>query len=274
MSELSITPVQYEDAEVLITVKTYPTPSQDHVETVCVAGVRIDTETPSWVRLYPIPFRALGETEQFKKYQLVKVKIKKRGSKDPRPESYAPKLDTLELGSVIDSSSNWKKRKDLLHPVIGATSTCELIDINRRTPMSQPAPSLGLVKAAVSKIESIPFRDWTEKQREKAERAAQGDLFSAPLSLLAPFPYRVRVHYKCSSENCTGHKQEILDWELGAAGYRWQRQYSDPEQRILDKWKQLLSNAEKDVHLFVGNQHQYRQSFSILGIWYPKLVRP
>lgn len=47
--------------QVLIAVKTYPTLSRKHGETVCTAGIRADG---SGVRLYPVPFRRLDEQEQ------------------------------------------------------------------------------------------------------------------------------------------------------------------------------------------------------------------
>ncbi|MDQ2710039.1 MAG: hypothetical protein M3Z25_21535 [Actinomycetota bacterium] len=43
-----------EPMRVLVTVKAYPQPSRSYGETVCVAGVRIDTPTPSWTRLHPV----------------------------------------------------------------------------------------------------------------------------------------------------------------------------------------------------------------------------
>lgn len=45
--------------KVLITVKSYPSPSRRYGETVCVAGV--DLDSGRWVRLYPIPFRDLDK---------------------------------------------------------------------------------------------------------------------------------------------------------------------------------------------------------------------
>jgi hypothetical protein len=104
----------YEFADILVTVKTYPTPSQTHVETVCVAGVRVDKVTPSWVRLYPIAFRTLDGEEQFKKYQIVHVPIRARGSSDPRPESYSPDMSKIDMGEVVTSTKNWARRANLM----------------------------------------------------------------------------------------------------------------------------------------------------------------
>ena len=48
---------------VLITVKTYPIPSSRYDELVCTAGV---TETGDLVRLYPINFRDLPFSKQYR----------------------------------------------------------------------------------------------------------------------------------------------------------------------------------------------------------------
>ena len=96
---------------VLITVKTYPTLSRRHGETVCTAGVR---EDGSWVRIYPVPFRRLSETEQYSKYDWVECKlIKSKG--DLRPESYG-RADVGELTPAghVDTADKWRERRKLL----------------------------------------------------------------------------------------------------------------------------------------------------------------
>lgn len=79
----------------LILVKTYPTLSTKYGETVCTAAMRDDG---SWVRLYPVPFRRLGETEQYRKYDWLECRIV-RNTQDRRPESYRP-VDESELQAV------------------------------------------------------------------------------------------------------------------------------------------------------------------------------
>ena len=73
-----------EKQRILITVKTYPTLSRKYGETVCTAGIR---EDGSWVRMYPVPFRRLGEQEQYTKYDWVECQLAPYRS-DPRPESF------------------------------------------------------------------------------------------------------------------------------------------------------------------------------------------
>lgn len=262
----------YEHMRVLVTVKTYPSPSQAHVETVCVAGVRIDTPTPTWVRLYPIPFRVMGEEDRFKKWQIVEVDARPRGASDPRPESYSPDLSTLELGEVIPAGGAWQRRRDILGPLVGGTTSCELLHGARAVTMDVGSPSLGMIKPIVKKVEPLERQEWSQKQMAKVEVGAAGDLFTAPLAKLETPPFRIRYHFDCMAPSCRGHKQEVLDWELGASGYLWQRRYQDQAgAKVLEKWTSMVAD-DKDVYFFVGNQHQHRESFSVLGVWYPKKV--
>lgn len=55
-----------ETAEVIVTVKTYPNPSETYGENVCVAGVRLDRGRPEWIRLYPAKFRNADFDSQFR----------------------------------------------------------------------------------------------------------------------------------------------------------------------------------------------------------------
>ncbi len=86
---------------ILITVKTYPTLSRKHGETVCTAGIR---EDGSWVRLHPVPFRRLDEREQYRKFDWIELDVRKsisdhrlethhRGAAPPHP----PAGEQLEI---------------------------------------------------------------------------------------------------------------------------------------------------------------------------------
>lgn len=49
----------YETKTLLVTVKTYPTPSAKYIETTCVSGI---TDDGHWIRLHPVNFRSLEDT--------------------------------------------------------------------------------------------------------------------------------------------------------------------------------------------------------------------
>ena len=99
------------NGRVLITVKTYPTLSRKYGETVCTAGV---CEDGSWVRIYPVPFRRLDETEQYAKYDWIDCKLIKSKS-DPRPETRHPtNLSDLKPVEHMGTEDNWRDRRKLL----------------------------------------------------------------------------------------------------------------------------------------------------------------
>ena len=96
---------------ILITVKTYPTLSRKYGETVCTAGVRPDG---SWVRIYPVPFRRLGEAEKYKKFDWIECSLV-RSRSDPRPETRHA-ADLRELVSVGRIGARRARRRLSLHP--------------------------------------------------------------------------------------------------------------------------------------------------------------
>lgn len=95
-----------ETKQVLITVKAYPNPSKKYVETVCCAG--IDLETGRWIRLYPVPYRDLDASKQFKKYTIIKVRCRK-ASDDTRVESHKIDSDSIEIVQWLDTKDNWRQ---------------------------------------------------------------------------------------------------------------------------------------------------------------------
>ena len=81
----------------LVTVKAYPAIGKKSGEAVCVAGVRLDADTPEWIRLFPVGFRDLPADKKFHKYQVVRLKVT-RSTSDRRPESRTPDLHSMVLG--------------------------------------------------------------------------------------------------------------------------------------------------------------------------------
>src|SRR4030042_1494207 len=103
----------FEKKKILITVKTYPLPSKKSIEASCTAGI---TEDGKWIRLFPLPFRLLEHSKQFKKYQWIEASVTK--ATDPRPESYKIDIDTINpIGQPIPTNNNWKFRKEIVLPL-------------------------------------------------------------------------------------------------------------------------------------------------------------
>jgi hypothetical protein len=264
-----------ETATVMITVKTYPNPSETYGETVCVAGVRLDRGRSEWIRLYPVKFRNADFDSQFKKYEIIRVNGTYHQTNDNRPESFRPRQEELVHVEQLDTSTNWQRRRVHLDGLIGATTMCELLDQNPVGGMGTPSPSLGLIKPADVEVRVLDGDQWTADEQAKIDRASAPDLFGTSLAPLQPAPFAVRYKYRCASQRCTGHKhdQKVLDWEAGQAGRQWLRDYGDAGAReaMMTKWRDQLLSPDNDVHFYVGNQNRRRRSFSVLGVWYPKI---
>lgn len=265
-----------ETATVLVTVKTYPSPSDKYGETVCVAGVRLDRPDPEWIRLYPMKFRLVDYEQQFAKYEIIEVPVVSPGSRDPRPESMRPDQTRLKSIRKVTPAKNWAERRHLIRPLIGSTTTCALIAANLAVDYSRPAPSLGLIKVRDAQITVTDGNPWDERQLSKVGRAAQPDLFHPDgFQELEPAPFRVTIKYRCESAGCPGHEPTFLDWETGQAGRRWLRESGPVSARrqLRAKYEDLV-DTRRDAHLYVGNLHQHRSSFSALGLWSPKAEPP
>lgn len=247
--------------KVLITVKAYPQSSKKHQETVCTAGICVDTK--EWVRLYPVPFRFLEDGKQFKKYDVLDVEVTSDGT-DGRPESHKIREDTLSICENIGPDDNWRRRKEFVLPTL-SKSMCEI----QREQISSKK-SLGAFKLSKPK----DFHWEAVDLSKETDDAVQLTLFDNNKKQLEKLAYDFRYKYTCDNEpDCTGHDQKILDWELGEALRQWRARYSS-EQETLEKLKEMWLDTmfadEKDPVVFVGNHHLYRQSFMVLGVFYPK----
>lgn len=103
--------------KILITVKAYPNPSAKYDETVCVAG--IDVETKEWIRLYPVSYRDIPFSKRFKKYQIVEIMVTEH-AKDSRPESYRPDIGSIKIVWELSTKNDpyWKDRREMIFPTV------------------------------------------------------------------------------------------------------------------------------------------------------------
>lgn len=262
-----------ETAEVMVTVKTYPNPSDKYLETVCVAGVRLDRERPEWIRLYPVRFRNEDFDRTFKKYDVIRVNGTYHQSNDVRLESFRPRQDEMTHVNRLGTSSNWQARRANLGGLVGATTMCELLAQNPVGEMVNPAPSLGLIKPHDIKVTVEDGQPWSKSEQAKIDRASAPDLFGSSLAPLEPAPFAIKYKYKCATATCRGHEQKVLDWEAGQGGRKWLRDYGDrtcAREAMLTKWRDEMLAEDNDIHFYVGNQNARHWVFSVLGVWRPK----
>lgn len=250
---------------VLITVKAAPQPSSTYGETVCVAGLRLDLDDTGWVRLFPINFRELELNQQFKKYQVVRLRARP-ARPDPRVESWRPDLTSIETERVLTS---WPARRQFVDQYI-TESMCDVLDAVQAAP---PARSLAAVRPSmVTGLEITAHPGWTRDEQAKIDAYAnQLDLEGSDRSALEAPAYRGWYVYRCERPTCRGHRQGILDWEFVALQRRL-RGHTDREVRSLlqEKFLDDLCAPDRDVAFYVGNQAKRQHVFSVLGVYYPK----
>jgi len=250
-------------ATVLITVKAYPAIGKKTGEAVCVAGVRLDSETPERIRLFPVGFRDLPRDKQFNKYQVVRLKVK-RPTSDRRPESRTPDLGSLALGEQVGPDKGWAARAALMSPLVAATTTCELLAGAQREGGS--APSLGLVKPTVLGFTVEANPDY----RPISEGPVTVDLFGHQKDLLEQSPVIAKFRYRCESRDCKGHVQSLIDWESGQLARRNRGRGVGEMLRLhRERFLDDLCGPGRDTHFYVGNMHQHPTDFLVLGVWRP-----
>ncbi len=263
--------VEGERAQVLVTVKATPQPSASYGDTSCVAGVRIDGNGPTWIRLYPIAFRWLDGESQFAKYDVIELEVRRRDS-DTRKESYSPAQDSWHK---INHLKPGKSR----HQVIGrlpVTTTCELMSAASSDPA---ATSLGLVYPAdVDRLEFEPHPKWTPEQLAKMqdrifkESTALIPMSGSIPSVLKEPAFKVRYRYRCESTGCRGHQGRILDWEPTALQNRLRHDGKDVKAGVTEKFLDQMFAADRRTGFYMGNFElaARRGKFSVLGVYWPK----
>lgn len=251
--------------KILITAKTYPSLSKKYEETVCTAGIELGEEQrpAAWVRIYPIPFRYEDNSKKFKLYSVIEAEVEK-DLNDSRLESYKIINDQYEVtGGPLDTKKNWEKRKQVLFPLL--QKSLEEIKTNNQ--------SIGVIKPReiISIFHQEGEKDWSDSQ---SYGLAQQNLFKKKKPL-DKVPFRFYYQFKCNDESCKGHKLSVIDWgtlELYRKMYAEAPPGSDKEKYAIKKviYKLEYFSKETDLHFIVGNQKLHRNSFMIIGLFYPK----
>ncbi|MDD4099545.1 MAG: hypothetical protein PHT47_00465 [Candidatus Cloacimonetes bacterium] len=250
---------------VLITVKTYPNPSKNYIETVCTAGLDEDL---NWIRLYPIPFRAKPLNQQFKKFQWIEVDlVKTEKHKDFRPESHrlADIEDEISTGEEV---SSWDVRNQfILHNVYDNLD--QLINASQEPTNT----SIAVFKPTIWEKSSYVAteREWTQKQKDNM---LQMNIFdTVPRNPLRKIPFE----FKYSFADAAGRKStmQILDWEIGQLYWNCFDKSQDEGlacKQVLDKLDRLAN--DRDLYLILGttfehHQRRFPNPFTIIGLFYP-----
>lgn len=260
---------------IFITVKTYPNLSSKHGELVCTAGIN---EQGEWRRIYPVPFRTLDESEQYKKFQWVTVELESAAPRDPRPESRKRVSGfPIELGEKVD---DYQQRWEIIsgQTPIYYSKTKLLED------MREKGTSLAIFKP--TEIQDMDFEetaaDWTEKQIAAFRNYQQQySLFSTPeehekrfLQEAKKIPYYFRYRFT----DCDGNQSHLMveDWEIGMLYLNSLKspKFSTPEAAAKQTVKKYMELAKtRDIYFFLGTilerqKKNAKNPFIIVGVFY------
>ncbi len=253
--------------KVLITVMTYPHPSESYQELVCTAGI---TESLEWVRLYPVDYRYRARNQQFKKYQWIEVELAAPKSNDNRKESRRPILDSIRLlGERLPTKDNWAERRALIDRM-PHHSMKELKEL-----FGKERVSLGVVRP--SRVLDLEIRkadpEWKPEWQNIYDQLR---LFEPPPKPLRKLPYS--FHYVFESEGSSKpHTAMCEDWELGTLFLKESDRLGSEEaaaESVKNKFLGELCRADKDTRFFMGTRFPYNV-WLVLGVfWPPKAEKP
>jgi hypothetical protein len=260
-----------EKLKVLITVKTYPIPSKKYDELVCTAGV---TESGEFIRLYPINFRDLPYTQQYRKYQWIEVLAEKHQGRDVRKESYRPDCDSIKiLGEPIPSNpSNWAERAKYAL----ARKSRSMEDLYEQQTVDRTSLGIFKPKKVNDLVISPDDASWSPKFLHALQ---QYRLFEYRQKTLLPprkVPFRFHYCFECDDPGCTrNHRMMIEDWEVGARFWRMVDQYGkshcEAAEEVRDHFLNNICGSDKDTHFYVGTILAHPKTWVVIGVFYPKI---
>lgn len=254
-----MTHIEYERKRVLITVKTYPTPSLHYQETVCTAGI---TDDSKWIRLYPIRYRQLKNEQQYPLYSWVDVDVIKSAARDLRPESYHVDDNGITIIRKLDPLKDLQEKRRTILPLL-ENSIEELTSKYKKQ-----RTSLGVLKPATVDdfiINKTKSASWTKNELVKLHQSTIFDTKN-DINELEKMPYEFSYRYKCDNPKCNGHTQRILSWEINQAFRNYRKHYADDVTalgKLKDKYLGFF-DKKNDGYLFVGTTYP-NDKFVVIG---------
>jgi len=232
---------------ILITVRTYPTISAKHIETVCTGGI---TDAGEWRRLYPVPLRYLEGSKQFKTFDIVEVDV--QPATDGRPESRRPQMPSLKITGHVDA---WQARCDWVNRTTFASMAAMLADGRTIGPVA--------VREVLEFIAKPSDADWSPAQRALLQQELMFDK-RLPLEKI-PFDFRIRWRDGDGRE----HESLVLAWEIYQTWRQYRGKYADPVDIMRQKWMEDILGPAHEVSFFMGNHSRFRENWMICGWFTP-----
>jgi hypothetical protein len=255
--------------KVLITVKTYPIPSAKYDELVCTAGV---TETGDFIRLYPVNFRDLEFSKQYKKYQWIEVVAEKHRGRDVRKESYRPDCDSIKkLGEPIKSNpGNWAERGRYAL----AKKACSMEELNDRREADRTSLGVFKPKKVHDLVISADDPEWKAGFKAALQQARLWETRTVSKEPPRKVPFKFHYQFECDDSRCKGHRMMIEDWEVGRLFWRnvgLGRSHEEATNKVRERFLYEICGADKNTHFFVGTILAHPKTWVVIGVFYPKI---
>lgn len=244
---------------ILILVKTYPSPSRKYVETCCTAGI---DESGQMVRIYPIPFRLLAEGKQYRKWQWISGDTW-RTTQDRRPESR--KINYPDMVTTPAQVTEWPEKVRWLQkcPQFASLAAIE-------TERQKTGGTLGVIKVdSISGLEiQQEAKDWTAEQKSKlSQDFTQSDLFSSEdaereIATLEKIPYGFYYQFRSGGSDKI-QRIRITDWEICQL---YRNVKNKPSWQDLIQEKYVGEFSTKDVYLILGTVHRFPNEWLCIGV--------
>ena len=256
--------------KVLITVKTYPIPSAKYDELVCTAGV---TENGDFIRLYPINFRDLKFSQQYKKYQWIEIFAEKYRGWDVRKESFRPDCSSIKIqGKPIPSRpGNWSQRARY----VLAKKARSMEDLYDQQKADRTSLGIFKPKKVQDLIISPDDPEWKPQFLDELRQARLWETRKATKEPPRKVPFKFHYRFECDDPRCHGkHKMMIEDWEVGALFWRLvDKGASNKEaaEKVRDKFLIDICGDDKDTYFYVGTILAHPMIWVVIGVFYPKI---
>jgi hypothetical protein len=242
--------LQSREAEAIIIVKAAPQAGKVHGEVVCCAGL---DAYGKWLRLYPVSFRSLDQSQKFGRWDRIKFNWRIPND-DPRQESRRVDQHTIEIVGELKQS---EKERFLAKSIVTS--------LKREHAEGR---SLALLKPDVREfvIQKKSPEDMEEERSSfDAMRAlAANDLFKAGSIIPhSPCPYIFKYRYKTDDGNREGTCQ---DWEIEATFWRWSREYGEKD--ALERMQKRFGEEypSKGMLLAMGTHRHWKHQWLINGV--------
>lgn len=241
-------PARTDKDEAVILVKAAPNVGARRGETVCCAGVSRYNE---WVRLYPVAFRTLEETQKFSRWDIISYKWR-APQNDQREESRRVDQGSIEIISKLAKS----ERQPFLAPMVKSSLQKE-----RDAGKSFALLEADIIDFIVELKEEAEFA--AEQEVHEAVYAQADLLLTKQLVPYSPCPFLFKYRYKSDDGVREGTCQ---DWEIEATFFR--RRKSEGEAGAIRSMRETFGEdyPKRGMLLAMGTHSRWPDTWLINGV--------